>query len=46
MYERTALAMYAGFANRMKKYAADGDVRQKWIASLFSDAQEHPGKAP
>ena len=46
MYERTALAMYAGFANRMKKYAAEGDVRQNWIASLFSDAQEHRGKTP
>ena len=38
MYGRTALSMYAGFVNRMKRYAVDGDTRQKRMASLFHDA--------
>jgi len=39
MYERTALAMYRGFANRMKRYAASNDPRETRIAYLFSAAQ-------
>ena len=38
-YERTALAMYRGFARRMAEDAAKGDQRQKHIAVLFSKAQ-------
>lgn len=38
-YKQAALAMYEGFVKRMEKYAVNGDVRQKRIASLFSDAQ-------
>jgi hypothetical protein len=40
MYGRAALAMYAGFANRMKKYAAGGDLQQAYIASLFARVQK------
>jgi hypothetical protein len=39
MYERTALAMYRGFANRMKRYAVSNDPRETRIAYLFSAAQ-------
>jgi hypothetical protein len=46
MYQRTALALYAGFANRMQHYAVAGDTRQQRMASLFSNAQEEQGKTP
>jgi hypothetical protein len=37
-YEQTALSMYAGFANRMVRFAESGDARQKYMATLFSEA--------
>jgi hypothetical protein len=37
-YEQAALAMYNGLVTRMAKYAETGDIRQKHIADLFSEA--------
>lgn len=39
-YEKAALSMYTGFAKRMAGYAGNGDIRQKRIAELFTDAQK------
>lgn len=39
-YEQAALAMYNGFAKRMAGYAEKGDMRQKRVAALFSEAQK------
>jgi hypothetical protein len=39
-YEQIALSMYTGFANRMTKYAENGDEQQKRLAALFSEAQK------
>jgi hypothetical protein len=37
-YEQAALGMYKGFANRMGRYAAGADVRERRIASLWPPA--------
>jgi len=39
-YERAALMMYNGFKRRMAEYAEKGDLQQKHIATLFSEAQK------
>ena len=39
-YAKTALTMYAGFANRMKVYTESGDAQQKKIAALFFISQK------
>jgi hypothetical protein len=39
-FENAALAMYNGFAKRMADYQKNGDMRQKHIAELFSEAQK------
>ena len=39
-YERTALAMFQGFANRMASYAVTGEARKKRIAELFVQASD------
>jgi hypothetical protein len=39
MYERSALAMYQGFVDRMKRYAASDDPHLNRMASLLSAAQ-------
>lgn len=39
-YQQTALSMYNGFVKRMETYALKGDIRQKSIAELFSEAQK------
>jgi len=39
-YAKTALSLYAGFANRMKVYAESGDTQQKKIADLFLRSQK------
>ena len=36
----TALGMYDGFAKRMAAYAEKGDLPQKRVAALFSEAQK------
>ena len=35
-YEKTALAMYKGFSNRMAGYAEKGTVQQKRVSAIFS----------
>ena len=37
-YEQTAMSMYAGFSNRMKKYAYSNNQQQKRMADQFSEA--------
>jgi hypothetical protein len=39
-YEQAALSMYKGLVTRMANYAEKGDIRQKHIAELFSEAQK------
>jgi hypothetical protein len=39
-YEQTAISMYQGFSNRMKKYAENGDVREQKIAAIFNEVQK------
>jgi hypothetical protein len=39
-YEQAALKMYAGFKRRMEEYAAKGNMQQKHIATLFTEAQK------
>lgn len=39
-YAQAALMIYDGFTNRMAEYAKKGDIEQKHIASLFSDAMK------
>ncbi len=39
-YGQAALAMYTGFSKRMAGYATKGDTRQKYLASLFNEAQK------
>ena len=39
-YEQAALKMYAGFKRRMAEYAAKGNMQQKHIATLFTEAQK------
>jgi len=39
-YEKTALTMYAGFANRMTRYAESGDTQQQHIADLYLKMQK------
>lgn len=39
-YEQTALNMYNGFIKRMASYAEKGDMRQKHISTLFTEAQK------
>lgn len=39
-YARAALMMYHGFTNRMAGYAENGDIQQKHIAAMFSEAKK------
>ena len=39
-YEQAALGMYDGFARRRVVYAEKGDLRQRRVAALFSEAQK------
>ena len=39
-YEQTAITMYNGFTKRMASYAEKGDMQQKHVATLFSEAQK------
>lgn len=39
-YEQVALNMYNGFTTRMADYIENGDMQQKRIAALFSEAQK------
>lgn len=39
-YAQAALMMYSGFMKRMAGYAEKGEIQQKHIATLFSEAQK------
>ena len=39
-YEQAALSMYTGYCKRMADFAEKGDQQQKYIASLFAEAQK------
>jgi hypothetical protein len=39
-YEQTAISMYEGFSNRMKKYAESDNQQHKRIANLFFETQK------
>jgi alpha-L-fucosidase 2 len=39
-YEQAALSMYQGLVDRMTRYAASGDARQRRLAALFSRARQ------
>ncbi len=39
-YEQTALSMYNGFTKRMDNYAEKGNMQQKRLAAMFSEAQK------
>jgi hypothetical protein len=40
-YEQAALSMYTGYSKRMAVFTEKGDQQQKYIASLFSEAQKN-----
>ncbi len=39
-YEQAALSMYQGLVDRMTRYVASGDARQRRLAALFSRARQ------